>query len=171
MVELIKTYKQSVPATRFIGKKYKDEDRINGTFASKWGEWFEQGWFELLEKNNSNGDFFEDSGAYIGLMRFKEGELFEYWIGMFCPENTTVPEGFDSVDFKESNLGVTWVKGQEPEVYCKEDLCAESCMKAGLKITRDEQGILWFFERYTCPRFTTSDSDGNVILDICYFVE
>lgn len=39
MAEVIKTYKQSMPATRFIGKKYGDEDRVNGFFSAKWGDW------------------------------------------------------------------------------------------------------------------------------------
>ncbi len=32
-------------------------------------------------------------------------------------------------------------------------------------------GAFWFFERYQCPRFTTPDEKGNVILDMCYFVK
>jgi hypothetical protein len=35
--EIIKTYKQEVPALRFIGKKYGDKDRIDGTFGKYWG--------------------------------------------------------------------------------------------------------------------------------------
>jgi len=36
------------------------------------------------------------------LMRCKDGEPFEYWIGMFMPANTVVPEGFAYVDFPQS---------------------------------------------------------------------
>ncbi|NLN40953.1 MAG: hypothetical protein GX160_03010 [Clostridiales bacterium] len=50
MAEIIKTYRQSVPAMRFIGKKYEDKDRVNGGFAKQWEEWFSNGWFEVLEK-------------------------------------------------------------------------------------------------------------------------
>ena len=42
--------------------------------------------------------------------------------------------------------------------------------KQGMEIISDEAGAYWFFERYTCPRFTTPDEDGNVILDICQYV-
>ena len=35
MVEIIKTYRQSVGAMRFIGKKYGDGDRVDGNFGCK----------------------------------------------------------------------------------------------------------------------------------------
>ena len=35
----------------------------------------------------------------------------------------------------------------------------------------DEQGAWWFFERYACPRFTTPDENGAVILDIGHYVK
>ena len=28
----------------------------------------------------------------------------------------------------------------------------------------------WCFERYCCPRFTTPDEKGNIILDICFYL-
>jgi hypothetical protein len=37
MAEVIRTYRQSVPAMRFIGKKYYDEDRVDGGFGKQWG--------------------------------------------------------------------------------------------------------------------------------------
>lgn len=37
MSEIIKVYRQSVPTLRFIGKKYGDSDRVNGTFGKQWG--------------------------------------------------------------------------------------------------------------------------------------
>jgi len=42
---------------------------------------------------------------------------FEYWIGIFMPENTSVPNGFIHHDFPKATLGVCWVHGQESEVY------------------------------------------------------
>jgi len=55
MAEIIKTYKQSVPEMRFVGKKYGNADRVNGTFGAKWGEWFQNGWFEEIKKQPKNG--------------------------------------------------------------------------------------------------------------------
>ena len=40
MAQIIKTYRQSVPAMRFIGKKYEDGDRVNGGFGKQWGDGF-----------------------------------------------------------------------------------------------------------------------------------
>lgn len=52
-MEIVKTYRQSIPAVRFIGKKYGDGDRVNGGFGQQWGEWFQNGWFDVLEKQRA----------------------------------------------------------------------------------------------------------------------
>ena len=171
MFEIKNVYRQALPATRFIGRKYSDADRVNGSFANKWGEWFSQGYFETLEQLTISEPFFEDSDAYIGLMRWKEGEPFEYWIGMFRPKDTPVPAGFDFVDFPESTLGVVWLYGKEGNLYSHEDACGNTLVQRGETVITDVQGALWFFERYACPRFTTPDELGNVVLDICYFIK
>ena len=171
MAEVVKTYRQAVPAMRFIGKKYGEEDRVDGGFGKQWGEWFSSGWFDPLQSRFRQKSVYEDDDATIGLMRWKEGEPFEYWIGVFCPEETAVPEGYVYVDFPEAELGVAWVYGKEGEVYGQEHKCAERCEKQGYKIIRDEIGALWFFERYVCPRFTTPDEHGNIVLDICHYID
>lgn len=170
MAEVIKVYEQPVPALRFIGKRYGDEDRENGGFGKQWGNWFSHGWFEELQKNAGCPEY-EDGDAYIGLMRWKEGEPFSYWIGCFFPENAPVPEGFGSVDFPAALLGVAWLYGKEETLYGKESLCARHCEDEGYRIVPDAEGAFWFFERYACPRFTTADEQGNVILDICHYIE
>lgn len=171
MANFIKTYRESVPAMRFIGKKYGNEDRVDGNFGKHWHDWFNNGWFEILEKKYDLKSVYEHGDAYIGLMRWKEGDPFEYWIGAFCPEGAEVPEGFSFVDFPESDLGVVWVQGEADEVYGLEYECANICIKEGYKIITDDQGAYWFFERYVCPRFTTPDESGNIILDICHYIE
>lgn len=173
MYEIVKTYKQSINAMRFIGIKYDDDDRVDGGFGSKWEEWFKTGRFNKLESLVTD-DFrsvYEDCDSYIGLMRCKEGEKFQYWIGMFLPEGTAVPEGYGYVDFPASNLGVCWLHGPESELYCKEDKCAEKLTAEGHEIATDEMGAWWFFERYGCPRFTKPDEEGKIILDICHFIK
>ena len=50
MPQIIKTYRQSVPAMRFIGKKYGFEDRVDGHFGALWQQWFANGWFEEIER-------------------------------------------------------------------------------------------------------------------------
>ena len=124
-------------------------------------------WFEIIEKqiNGKIGEIYEDGGAYIGLMRENEAGSFEYWIGIFMPENTPVPEGFKHIDFQKGELGVCWVYGNESEVYGLEGECGEKLEKE-FKINAG-----WCFERYVCPRFTTPDEKGNIILDICFYLK
>ena len=170
MAEIIKTYRQKTKAARFIGKRYTDADRADGNFGSKWNEWFRNGRFNEIEKliGADLDEINPDGGAYVGLMRDKGGDHndFEYWIGMFAPEGTPVPAGFEFTDFPEGWLGVCWVYGKEGEVYMKEGECGSALVKEGFIISGE-----WCFERYACPRFTTPDEKENIILDICFFIE
>ena len=168
-MRITRIYRQHMPARRFIGKKYGDGDRTGGNFGGKWGEFFENGWFDLLEQAADGA--FEDAGAYIGLMRVRDGEPFEYWIGMFLPAGTPVPDGFAFRDFAEGELGIGWLYGPEGELYGHETDVAVKLAEEGIRIRNDRAGACWFFERYGCPRFTAPDEQGNVILDIGFFVE
>ena len=173
MAEIIKAYRQNLPQARFIGRKYGDSDRVNGGFGKQWDEWFANNWFAVIE-NQAGGkikELYPDGDAYLGLMRWKTGEPFEYWIGMFLPPETEVPDGFGFIDFPESNLGVCWLHGTMDDVFCKEDQCAARLGEEGFEITADANGAWWFFERYGCPRFTTPDGEGKIILDICHFIK
>ena len=172
MAEIKKIYVQNVPQMRFIGVKYTDSDRVNGSFGAKWGKAWETGLFEKIEKNISDKSFYEDSDAYIGFMKGGENVPFEYWIGMFTPVNTDVPEGLSYIDFEESRLGVGLVYGSDEkgEIYGKEAEVLDMLHKNGYK-EKETDGAVMCFERYQCPRYTTPDENGNVILDICFFIE
>lgn len=167
MAEIIKTYKQSIPAMRFIGKKYDD--------GSHWGEWFANDWFSTVERamgtEQTVRQLYQDGDAYLGMMRNKNTEPFEYWIGEFVAPDTKVPDGFLWVDFPKSNIGVCWIYGKESEVFGIESECAKKISDAGMEIVADGNDAVWSFERYGCPRFTTPDENGNIILDFCYFVK
>ena len=52
MAEIIKVYGQKVGAMRFIGKKYGDADRVNGSFSAKWGEWHEKAGLARLKSKS-----------------------------------------------------------------------------------------------------------------------
>ena len=75
MVEIVKIGKEHVPALRFIGKKYGNEDRVDGLFSTKWDDWFNNGWFEQLKKLEP----LDGWRHYIGLMGHENG-VFKYWI-------------------------------------------------------------------------------------------
>jgi len=167
MAEIIKVYEQNVDAMRFIGKKYGDDDRVDGNFGAKWGEWHINDWFGKIEKliDRHIKEIYEDGDAYIGLMHGGHDEPFEYWIGIFMPEGTIVPDGFDYIDFPAGKLGVCWIQGKENDVFMLEGKCGERLEKEGFDVNID-----FCFERYACPRFTTPDDNGNIILDICFYL-
>jgi len=150
-------------AMRFIGKKYGDSDRVNGNFGAKWGEWFQNGWFDVIKKQSYKElkDIYEDYEATIGLVGSRSKE-FEYWIGLFMPENTAIPEGFEHIDFPKGELGVCWIYGKESEVFMQEVRCFNKLKEEGFVITGQ------CFERY-CARYGP-DEKGNVTLDICFYM-
>jgi hypothetical protein len=94
---------------------------------------------------------------------------------MFVPENTEVPEGYAYIDFPKSELGVCWVYGKE-EYVCMNggkdifDQCKERLDKEGMFHVHDKDNTCWVFERYVSPRSTIPDEKGNIILDICFFM-
>lgn len=163
MPEIIKVYRESLPSLRLIGKRYTDKDRDQyGGFGSKWEEWYEKGYFNVLQDMRSLP---ETEDAYIGCMRCTNE--FEYWIGMFFPEHTAVPDGFMHIDIPSGDIGTCWIYGREDngELYGQEphEMCISKIKEEGWQIAEDS----WFFERYNCPRFTAPDEKGKVILDYC----
>ncbi len=152
-VKILKVEKESCPAARLIGKRY--EGRAN------WDEWWENNWFGILEAKP--GLAINDHG-YIGAVHIVDG-MPERWIGMFYPENTPVPEGFDYVDIEPLNYAVCYLyaKDSTGEFFSMDthNMCLEELKAHGFERKEDD----WCFERYNCPRFTTPDENGNVILD------
>ena len=170
MAEIIKAYKQTLPALRFIGRKFDD--------FGGWGEMFGDNGFGVIEAQagvealHTIEGYGKDGDAFLGLERRKDGEAFEVWIGMITPAGTPVPDGFVHIDYPAgTNLGVCWIYGPEPEVHDPIGQCVGALAQAGMEIIPDGDGAMWSFERCQCPRFTTPDDKGNVILDYCYFVK
>ena len=152
---------------RFIGKKYPN-------FGPMWGEWFANGWFDLVESAMGGADsilkIWPNGGGYVGLERRAQGQPFEYWLGMFTPADTPVPEGFACVDFPAMGLGTCWLYGSEKAVHDVK-ACRPALIENGMTLGQDALGGEWSFENCLCPRYTTPDEKGNVIMDYCYFVK
>lgn len=175
MAEIIKVYKEHLPALRFIGKRYLNGDRgADGGYSNKWGEWFEKGYFEILEKQTPIA---ENDDAYLGLMSHSGIEGFAYWIGMFFPAGSPVPEGFESTDIPEGDVGICWIYGKEKNdnIYGMHEECMKKLKENGMGDFRSDfngsdDKWYWFFERYNCPRFTTPDENGKIILDYGMYI-
>jgi hypothetical protein len=138
-----------------------------------WGEWFESNRFNPLEELLTE-EFkcrYGEADSYVGMIRGKYGEEGQYWIGMFLPPDTIVPEGYEYIDIPTTKLGVCWIHGLEEEVYCKEDQCAERLRQNEMVPSIGSDGAWWRFERYNCPRFTQKDENGKIILDMCHFLD
>lgn len=163
MADVVRVQKEHFPAMRFIGKRYTDADRDPiGGFAGRWQEWFRENRFAPLE---ALGPAPETGGATIGLIRLES--TFEYWIGMFFPEGTAVPAGYDAVDLPASTFGTCWLYGRPDtgELFgeAAHALCVVHIERAGWRIA----DVPLCLEVYNCPRYTTPDAEGNVILDYC----
>lgn len=158
-IKILEARQESCPAARFIGKRYEG--------SGNWGEWWANGWFAALE--SIPGLPINDDG-YIGAVRAVNG-VTEYWIGMFFPVDTAVPEGFESVDIEPLDYAVFYLYGNEndSEMYSADthNHCLEELKARGMKRKEGD----WCFERYNCPRFTTPDEHGNVILDYALSIE
>lgn len=168
-MEIIKVYKQELPAVQLIGKRFTHSDRdASGTFGHHWQRCFAEAWPDTLMQCKGIAGVSED---LFGAMRMTDGDAdFEYWIGSLLAPDATVPDGFESVAIPAGVLGVCWLQGDEKsgELFGMEawDLCTAAMTEKGWK--SEESG--WFMERYNCPRFTTPDENSKVILDICAYL-
>ena len=158
-VRILEIKRESCPAARLIGKRYEG--------CANWGEWWENNWFAALEALPClpiNAD------AYIGAVRVVNG-MPERWIGMLFPIDTEVPQGFEAVEVGPLKFAVCYLyDSQDSGAFYGMDthnMCLEALKALGLKRKEDD----WCFERYNCPRFTTPDEKGNVILDYGISIE
>lgn len=163
-MEIRDVHSETLPQTKLVGKRYTMADaNENGSYSHKWVEWFNNQWFTTLE---GIGGIEKVSDDFIGLIRSNNGEA-EYWIGKLMSPSATVPEGFDSVDLPECDIGVCYLYGNKDngELFGKEawDLCAKAYSKIGWDMK--ENGV--YLERYNGSRFKDVAEQGNVILDIC----
>lgn len=174
-MEIIKSYRQSLPPVKLIGKKYGDDDRVDGMFAYHWREWINNGWFQLIGDAaggmESLASLYEDGMASLGFMRYKDGAPLEYWIGMFVPSDTKAPEGFDELALGAIEVGICWYLGLIDELFGKEHLAMNRLQSEGMEMQLDEQGYIHFFERYNPERYRSQDEQGRMILDIGFVVQ
>ena len=145
MAEIIKVFRDEIPALRFIGKKYPD--------FGHWGEWFGGGWFDLLENAMGGADaitkIWENGGGYVGL-EIRTADSFTYMIGMFAPADTQIPEGFEAIDFDGVSLGTCWIYGSENEVHNTSG-CLGRIKESGYELWTDENGAVYSLKTASAP--------------------
>lgn len=150
-IEIVKLHTETLPALRLIGKRCLCHPK---DFVAKWGEWFENDWFELLKQL---GVAPENGEAYLGAT---QGDC--YWIGMLFPPGTPAPDGFEYADIPASRYAVFALEGKRAgELFGEEGitLCLEEMRKQGL----DTYEGGWGLEFYASPRYPTPDKKGNVL--------
>ena len=176
-MEIIQAYREHVPALRFIGKRYTNGDRGgDGGFGAQWDQWHEANGFTALRRA-VGAPVFDSSQPGLMTMRGDMGD-FAYWIGLFFPAGTAVPEGYGFVDLPESDLGTAWVRGSLESGELFGDAHGKVCKKLaerGLGEFRSDiagpgSDTYCFAERYQCPRFTEKDAEGRVILDYINYI-
>lgn len=163
-MEIVRIEREETPAVRFIGKKYP----VGANYGAAWGQWWGNGWFEPLDKLEGRAAINQDS--YCAAKRIVNGDL-EYWIGMFFEPTVEAPEGYESVEVGPLSFAVCWLKDREdsPELTGLEahNRCLEALAEQGMVRKEDD----WCFERYECPRYTTPDEEGKIILDYGIAIE
>jgi len=155
---IIKTYQQKIPALRFIGKKYSAplSDSVYDAILDNLDNWRLNYTFDAIEKLSDEG-----GNAYVSLMK-KNDEAFEYWLGMFMPAGTNVPNGYEAIDFSPSTLAVCRVYGKRNAIIHYDTECRK-------RLTNNETNASWFFQRFNWHRFFEDDQFGKRILEYGYF--
>lgn len=132
-----------------------------------WDEWFSGNKFCFFD-NLPEG---KTDNSYSGLMLVNEraGKLV-YWIGALVSDDVDAPEEFESCQIPSANAYTFYIKGiDDPALYAMEGECFGRVPPEELFI--DADGCVASIERYNCPRFTTPDENGEVILDFCVLVK
>ncbi len=171
-VRVTNLYCKQMPAIRFIGKRYTMADLdANGLLMDRWNEWFQNGWFDMLNR-------LPVLPGYEGIPNtgYHNGAETTFWIGMMFPQNTLVPEGFDSTDIPAGDLAVCWLHGyrETGELFTPHarSLCLTQIREAGytMKLDFDGEPCKWTFESYNQQRFFMPDDEGKVVMDYCVYV-
>ena len=163
-MDIVQINREETPEVRFIGKKYP----AGANYGAAWGQWWGNGWFDPLDRLEGRAAINQDS--YCAAKRIVNGEL-EYWIGMFFDPSVEAPEGYESVEMEPLHYAVCWLKDREnsPELTGLDahNRCLEALKQQGMVRKEDD----WCFERYQCPRYTTPDEAGKIILDYGIAIE
>ncbi len=165
MGKLVRFEVQDQPRALVVGKEIRasmeEQAKGNNLLPALWDKCFAENAFAPLE---AQADFIIDD-AYIGIMLdFGLGDgNFTYIVGMLLKEGATVPESYVSRTLEPCKVAVSWIQGNDTGDVCSaaHELTQKALQEAGHTCER----MQWCMELYNCPRFTTPDENGQIILD------
>lgn len=170
-IQIQNAHRESLPAMRLVGRRYTNFDRgASKGYGEKWREATEPG--GLLDQINALPHPEGVEHGCLGFMRCDgTDEGFEYWIGVFCPAGTDVPDGLDFLDVPAGEAGVCWLFGREKDgIFGQHGRCEKALKRQGWRLATDPQGYTVFFERYA-RRWEEPDDKNRVILDYGIYLQ
>ncbi|MDR1705606.1 MAG: GyrI-like domain-containing protein [Clostridiales bacterium] len=165
MGTLIKFDIKEMPDVMVMGKELrhsmKEQMEGNNPLPGFWERCFADGTFSALEAQK--GCVYDDS--YVGVMLdWDRGDgNFSYVIGMLMNRNAELPQGYAGYKLDATKAAVGWVQGKDTADVCSNahELTERALKEKGYKC----DAMKWSMELYNCPRFTTPDGNGDIILD------
>jgi len=166
-----KMYRQNLPALRFVGKKYTGNP-TPWNILDLLDNWQIHNMFYDIEKRADIDykTFFDGGDSYISLVKKNDDGVFEHWMGMFMPQGTEVPQGYDMIDFPEMTISVCRMYGKRNEIIDYDTECRNKLAEDCFDLKNENLGSQCYFRRFNWHRFFEEDIYGKRLLDYCYFV-
>lgn len=165
MGKLIRLETKELPGLVVVGKelRYSMEALMKGDnrIGAFWGACFSEGVMEPLE---AQPEYVYDE-SYVGIMLdWDKGDGdFSYIVGMLMKPGAVVPGGYVSRELAKGTAAVGFIQGKDTPDVCGN--AHEETEKALREAGHSNAQMRWCMELYNCPRFTTPDEDGRIILD------
>ena len=165
LATLIKLQIHTLPQLIVVGKeiRYSMDAHMKGDnrMPALWDECFAAGVFAPLEAQTDM--VFDD--AYVGIMLdWDRGDGdFSYIVGLLMKPGCAVPEGYAARELTPCEAAVGWIQGKDTQDVC--GAAHELTMEALRSQGRSCDSMKWCMELYNCPRFTTPQDNGLIILD------
>ncbi|MBO4390639.1 MAG: hypothetical protein J5825_07255 [Lachnospiraceae bacterium] len=167
---VVKVYRQSVADARLIGIRIPASMHGDLSFDDMYRAWQAQEFSAHLSPllPDEFRAASEDPDALLAMAKKNDRDETEYWIGMLFPEETSVPEGFDSCILPAGELGVAWIRAKEENLFGHEDRAVQNIRnQLGASIPdKDRRMVL----RFVPDRFEREDTVGRKVLDVCCYL-
>ena len=162
MAELIQFEVKELGPWCIAGKAIRVEMGPENPIPAFWDACFADGTFSTLETQTD----WVLCPDYVGFMADwqESSHTFLYICGMMMKPGFSAPEGgFVSLPVAASSAAVGWIRGASTQDVCMpaHELTSKAMEEKGYT----NQGFTWSMELYNCPRFTTPDEQGRIILD------